>query len=319
MLKSTEKLSDDVLVLRFTNGFDVAYEKGVQDEFRVFKENDTLVERRTKVRSKITVKYSSLPIIGKKISGGDNSADIYTHEARSFSSDAHYTIDDYLSKRELNVEDFTTTAKHLFDACTAQLQINKFTYRDWNEYRTGGIIFLLALGWPILVPYYLIDGHKRDHCRDYEQAILYAPLMLPFVLFFSIKELIAPKTFLTEAYRVNDKSSVLHKQNRGDDPAVVFSYGDNPKTFSSLEIFFPNGMSLTDRNLDDPRRLSNGEEYAMEKYRTAKFFIRPDDNLIKQVHDLNERKGKSINASQEFYRQLTESDHGSILKRVGFL
>ena len=61
LVRETKPLIDNVLVVRFTNGFDVAYEKQSETEFRVYVDEDSEVKERKPVGSRTTVKYSLLP------------------------------------------------------------------------------------------------------------------------------------------------------------------------------------------------------------------------------------------------------------------
>lgn len=311
IVRGTEQLNDSVLVARFTNGFDIAYEKLLENEFLVYEDDEeSEVKERQLIGSRITVKYSLLPAQRSGILSGHNSEEINTNKPRSFSPQAHSSIDAYISGRTSEIEDFRETAKQLFGEFTNPLGVEEFKYRDWKEYgRTSLIVF----GWPVLAPYYLIAGRKHDHSGDAGIGILAAPLLLPQLL----KELVAPsgEPFLRKAKRSKPTEGVLYTDNRGEDPAVVFHHDGNPKKFTQLEIIFPNGMTLTDHGLFN----YPNQPYVMGKYNEAKLFFHPERDLSKRVYDLNDREQGVNNRRAEFYQQLREADHEGFLKSVGFL
>jgi len=308
IVRETKQLSDNVLVAKLTNGFDVAYEKQLEKELQVYEDEDSNIREKREVGKRTTVKYSLLPIQRRGILSGHNSEEINTNKPRIFSPQAHSSIDAYISERTSDIEDFREISKQLFEEFTVSLGIKEFKYRDWKEY---GRVSLTVLGWPVFLSWYLISGHKHDASGDGGLAILASPLLLPLLA----KEFFAPNEFLRKASRSKTTEGVLYVENRGDDPAVVFHHDDNPKRFTQLEIIFPNGITLTDHGLFT----YPNQEYVLGKYHEAKFFFHPEGDLSQRVYDLNEREQKVGNRRAEFYHQLREADHDGFLKSVGFL
>ena len=310
ILRETRQLTDGVLIARLTNGFDLAYEKQLENEFHVFENKNSNCEERRNLGSRTTVKYALLPAQRRGITSGHNAQEIQTNKPGSFSPQARTSIDVYISKRELDIEDFREAAKQLFEEFIAPLGITEFRYRDWKEY---GRVSLMVFGWPILLPQYLISGHKHDYSGDGGLAVLTAPFLLPHLA----RELVAPNEFLRRAYRAKGIDGVLHEETRGDDSAILFHPDGNPKKFSRVEIIFPNGMTLTNYGLFT----CPNQEYVMGEYNRAKFFLHSDKELNKRAYDLNEREKSENNRWVEFYERLRESDsdHEGLLNSVGFL
>lgn len=303
MLAGTDQLGEDVVVARFNNGFEVAYERQLERGVLV---TQTADGRKEEVQGGTVVRYALLD--HRELPGGHNAKDLETHDYAGFSRDAERMINTYIKtagtamKREFDQR--TARSHELYERITAPLEVEQYQHRRWGEYAGA---WGMVLAWPVLLPMTL----ARPSGGSGDLGILLMPLLIPHL----IKELFIPHEFLERSSRVKNKKQLV-RENDGTRVAVEFRYGgESPRDFAALDLIFPEGLTLTHYGLFK----SQNQEHIQGKYRDAKFFMDVDDTTREGVRSLHHEQEDMWDRWREFQKFLGASDQKTLLQRAGFL
>ncbi len=285
-------------IVKFDNGFSVAYERqNVQKrEVMELANGDRDVQMITSPETFIA--YGLLPPRGS-LPGGHNADILGSNKPASFSNEAEDIAEDYVSKKDRWIERVERGTQELYKEAIAPLNIKEFKHRDWKELGQGS---LFAFGWPILLPYYMIQGHKSDHSGDGGLAVLFAPLLIPYI----IKGLVIPSE---TSLKVENTKLLTRDSEEGKNVALDLNYSGNPRKFDCIELILENGLEISSSGyIFDGRK---------EDYKKAQWFMKVDERIKEAFCEAHESTQGEWNRWRNFREELKENNQEGLMELIG--
>ncbi len=294
-----------VLVVKLTNGFSIAYEKGREQLARIGPGGRPQYIDGSET---VSVKYHILSPASGRISSGDNARSLETGLADSFSPWGEGKINSYATEERMPLDNLKNDVVDTYKKIIEPLEIVEKKRRSW------GVISLVLGGtvaWPITAPLALL-GSLLGSRSEVLGFVIYAPGLIPEMA----KELVKPSV----SYNKVVQKEIIHPEP-GEDRAAVFFGGyrgsgeNNPHDFKGLpDLLFSDGMWVNGYGGDSNKRTKEDDK---QKYQESEYFINVDPKLEASIRESVAAEEKLWGDWKMFKPTLEE--HRKLLKSIGFI
>lgn len=133
---------------------------------------------------------------------GDNLQIVNKDRWVSLSESAISTIGSYLQNRDNKMKQLQRETSSLYDKAVSLFEITSIKFRDWEEIKLGSLV---CFGWPILLPYTVIQSKKSKGSNEGALGILFSPVFLPHI----IKKLVYPSE---KGFKIKNRIMISKKK-----------------------------------------------------------------------------------------------------------